>query len=102
MKIEPLISVERFEFLRGSGDAFRSRHKIESNWKNNFYKNNFEVRFYTPNVKAQLNHCLSRHILMFRRNFCLKFNSHAVGMAVAQSLSFDIDFVINSISGSAA
>ena len=29
-------------------------------------------------------------------------NSHAVGMAVAQLLSFEIDFVRNPISGSAA
>ena len=32
----------------------------------------------------------------------LKFNSHAVGMAVAQPLGFEIDFVRNSTSGSAA
>ena len=34
--------------------------------------------------------------------FRLKFNSHAVGMAVARPLGFEIDFVTNPISESAA
>ena len=32
----------------------------------------------------------------------LNFNSHAVGMAVARAFGFEIDFVINLISGQAA
>ena len=32
----------------------------------------------------------------------IQFNSHAVGMAVARPLGFEIDFVRNPISGSAA
>ena len=41
-------------------------------------------------------------VVMKRFHWKMIFNSHAVDMAVAQSLGFEIDFVRNPISGSAA